>query len=86
MCLVAQSCLTATPWTAAGQAPLSIGILQARMLEWVAFPSPSDLPNLGIKPRFLTLQADSLSSEPPGKPKERSRDKQRPGGRAGGGR
>ena len=32
------------------------------------FPSPGDLPNPGIKPRFPTLQADSLSSEPPGKP------------------
>ena len=31
--------LLATPWTAARQAPLSIGILQARILEWVAMPS-----------------------------------------------
>ena len=27
-----------TPWTVARQAPLSMGILQARILEWVAFP------------------------------------------------
>ena len=27
------------PWTVAGQAPLSMGILQARILEWVAMPS-----------------------------------------------
>ena len=33
------------------------------------FPSPGDLPNLGIKPRSPTLQADSLPAEPPGKPK-----------------
>ena len=26
------------------------GILQARILEWVAFPSPGDLPNPGIEP------------------------------------
>ena len=32
------------------------------------FPPPGDLPNPGIKPRSPTLQADSLSSEPPGKP------------------
>ena len=25
-----------TPWTAAHQAPLSLGILQAKILEWVA--------------------------------------------------
>ena len=28
-----------TPWTAALQAPLSMGTLQARILEWVAMPS-----------------------------------------------
>ena len=27
------------PWTVALQAPLSMGILQARILEWVAMPS-----------------------------------------------
>ena len=31
--------LCATPWTAALQAPLSMGIFQARILEWVALPS-----------------------------------------------
>ena len=30
-------------------------------------PSPGDLPNLGIEPRSLALQADALPSEPPGK-------------------
>ena len=33
------------------------------------FPSPGDLPNPGTEPRVPTLQADSLPSEPPGKPK-----------------
>ena len=32
------------------------------------FPSPGDLPNLGIEPGSPTLQAESLLSEPPGKP------------------
>jgi len=32
------------------------------------FPSPGDLPNPGIEPRFPELQADSLSTEPPEKP------------------
>ena len=31
--------LFVTPWTAALQAPLSMGILQARILEWVAISS-----------------------------------------------
>ena len=30
------------------------------------FPSPGDLPDLGTKPGFPPLQADSLPSEPPG--------------------
>ena len=45
------------------------GILQARILEWVAFPSPGDLPKPGIKPGCPTVQADSLLSEPPESPK-----------------
>ena len=32
-------------------------------------PPPGDLPNSGIKPRSHEMQADSLPSEPPGKPK-----------------
>ena len=46
------------------------GILQARILGWVAFPSPGDLPNPWIKPRSPILQADSLPSEPPAKPSD----------------
>ena len=44
------------------------GILQARILEWVAIPPPGDLPNPGIAPRSPALQADSFPSEPPRKP------------------
>jgi len=55
----------AIPWTAALQVPLSIGILQARILEWVAgCPPPGDLP----KPQSPALQADSLLTQLPGKP------------------
>ena len=38
---------------------------------WSGWPflSPGDLPNLAIKPRSPTLQVDSLSAEPQGKPK-----------------
>jgi len=34
------------------------GILQARILEWVAVPSPGDLPSPGIELRSPTLQVD----------------------------
>ena len=61
--------LSVTPWTVARQAPLSMGILQARVLEWVAVPPPGDLPNPGIEPRSPALQVDSLLSAPLGKPK-----------------
>ena len=44
------------------------GILQARILEWLPFPSLGDLLDLGIEPGSSALQADSLPSEPPGKP------------------
>ena len=43
------------------------GILQARILEWLAF-SPLHLPNPGIKLRSPALQVDSLPGEPQGKP------------------
>ena len=44
------------------------GILQARMLERVAFPSLGHLPNPGIEPRSPSLQVDFLPAEPQGKP------------------
>ena len=43
------------------------GILQGRILEWVAFPFSRNLPNSGIQPGSPTLQADSLPVEPQGK-------------------
>ena len=41
VCTQSLSCaqLFEIPWAVARQAPLSMGILQARMLEWVAMPS-----------------------------------------------
>ena len=44
-------------------------ILQATILEWVAFPSSGDRPNPGIKSRSPALQVYSLPAEPQGKPK-----------------
>ena len=50
----------------AHQAPLSMEILQARILEWV--PPSGDLSNPGIEPSSPALQADSSPSEAPGEP------------------
>ena len=44
------------------------GILQARILEWVAIPFSRGSSQPGIELASPTLQADSLLSEPPGKP------------------
>ena len=45
------------------------GILQARILEWVAVPFSWGSSQPGIEPRSPAMQADSLLAEPPGKPK-----------------
>ena len=43
------------------------GILQARILSGLPFPSPGDLPDPGIESGSPALEADALTSEPPGK-------------------
>ena len=69
--LVAKSCLTLkTPWIVARQAPLSMGFSRQDYWSGLPFPSPGDLPDPGIKPLSPVLQADSLSSEPPEKPRK----------------
>ena len=60
--------LFATPWTVAYQAPLSVGFSRQEYWSGLPLPSPWNLPDPGIEPRSLTLQADSLPSKPPGKP------------------
>ena len=58
--------LFVTPWTVAYQAPPSMGFSRQEYWSGLPFPSPGDLPNPGIKPKPPTLQADALTSEPPG--------------------
>ena len=60
--------LFATPWIIACQTPLSMGILQTRILE-TPCPPPGELPNPGIELRYPELHVDSLPTEPQGKPK-----------------
>ena len=60
--------LFATLWTVAHYAPLSMGFSRQEYWSGLPFPSPGDLPDPGIKPRSPALQADALTSEPPGKP------------------
>ena len=58
--------LFVTPWSVAW---LSMEFSRQEHWSGLPFPSPGDLPKPGIESRSPTLQADSLPSEPPGKPK-----------------
>ena len=60
--------LFATPWTVAYQASPSMGFSRQEYWSGLPFPSPGDLPDPGIEPRSPALEADALTSEPPGKP------------------
>ena len=60
--------LFVTPWTVAYQAPPSMGFSRQECWSGLPFPSPRYLPNPGIETGSPTFQADSVPSEPPGKP------------------
>ena len=68
MKLLSRVRLFVTPWTVAYQASPSMGFSRQEYWSGLLFPSPGDLPDPGIKPGFPALQANALSSEPPGKP------------------
>ena len=60
--------VSAILWTAAYQAPLSMEFFGQEYWSGLPSPSPGDLPDPGTELRSPALQADSLPSEPPGKP------------------
>ena len=60
--------LFVTPWTLDHQAPSSMGFSRQEYWNGLPFPPPGDLPDPGIELWSPTLQADALTSEPPGKP------------------
>ena len=62
LCACVLSCfscvrLCATPWSAAHQAPLSMGFSRQEDWSGLTFPPPRDLPDPGIKPDSLTSLA-----------------------------
>ena len=71
MCAQSLSCvrLFETLWTVARQAPLSMGILQARILEWVVMSSSRESSRPRDRTQLSHTAGRSLPSEPPGKPK-----------------
>ena len=71
--LVAQLCcvlLFVIPWPGAHQASLSMEFSRQEYWSGLTFPFPGDFPNPGIEPGSPALKADSLPSEPPGKPRK----------------
>ena len=71
---VSQSAMSdsVAPWTAAHQAPPSMGFSRQEYWSGLPFPSPGGLPNPGIEPRPPALQADSLPFELSKKPWKRT--------------
>ena len=65
--------LFATPWIVAYQAPPSIEFSRQESWSGLSFPSLGDLPYSGIKAGSPALRADTLSSEPTGKPPNSSK-------------
>ena len=59
-----------TPWTIAHQVLLYYGFPRQEDWSGLSFSTPEDLPDPGIESGSPALQADSLPSEPPGKPKK----------------
>ena len=59
---------SATPWTAAGQAPLPLRFPRQEYWSGLPFPSPGDLPDPGIKLISPALAGRFFTTEPPGKP------------------
>ena len=68
MKLLSRVQLFVTPWTVAYQVPPSMGFSRQEYWSGLPFPSPGYFPDPGIEPGSPTLQADALTSEPPGKP------------------
>ena len=67
--LVAQYCPTLCNPIDCSQQDSSVhGIFQARILEWLPFPTPEDLSDPGIKPTFPALAGVFFITAPPGKP------------------
>ena len=58
----------ASPWTAALQAPLSMGFSRQEYWSGLPFPSPGGFPHPGIQPKSPALAGGFLTTKPPGKP------------------
>ena len=57
---------SATPWTVAHQAPLSMGFSRQEYRSRLPFPSPRDLPDPEIEPTSLGVAGIFFNTQPPG--------------------
>ena len=67
ICHVSRACPSATPWSTAGQTPLSMGFSRQEYWRGLPFPPLGDLLNRGIKPEAPALAGRSFTIEPPRK-------------------
>ena len=67
--------LIVTPWTVPYQVPPSMEFSRQEYWSGLSFPPPGDLPNAGMEPQSPAMKADSLPSEPSGKPKINTKTK-----------
>ena len=69
-CVFSHVRLFATPWTAARQAPLSMGFSRQEYCSGLSFPTPGDLPDPGIEPASISspgrLPGRFFTTMPPG--------------------
>ena len=75
-CMLSCIQLFTSPGTVVRQAPLSMGLFRQEYWNGLPFPSPGDLPNLGIEPESLASlawQGGFFTAEPPRSPKGGSR-------------
>ena len=68
VCLLSPVWLSATPWTGAHQSPLSMGFSRQEYWRGLLFPSPGDLPGLGMEAASSALAGRHITAAPPGKP------------------
>ena len=70
VCLLSHIRLSETPWILAYQASLSLGFPRQEYWSGLPFPSPGNLPDPGIKPKYpesSALAGEFLTTEPSGK-------------------
>ena len=65
--LLSRVLLFETPWTAAHQVPLSMGLPRQEYWSGLPFPPPGDIPDPEIEPTFPALAGRFFTTEPPSK-------------------